>query len=219
MPAPIDLAGCTFGRLVVEELLLPRSRRGRLWRCRCVCGAEVTVCTASLRAGNTQSCGCLAKAVARKRVHDLTGQVFGRLEVLFLAEPISGRTAWTCRCSCGAEVAVLRQSLTQGLQQTCGKPGCYQTARPVPDVRCPSCPRVFAPRGNQKFCSRECRLASLRKPRDGQTCPCCGEWKDRTRCDAVYCSQRCQRRAMRLREGERLTQSRIRQVEKHWRNS
>ena len=62
-------AGDRYGRLtVVAETRLPntraRERHGHRTgppgaRCRCDCGAEVTVTAWSLTSGNTRSCGCL----------------------------------------------------------------------------------------------------------------------------------------------------------------
>jgi hypothetical protein len=54
----LDLVGSRFGRLAVESLAGPG-----VWLCRCDCGACVTATTANLRAGNTQSCGCLRREV------------------------------------------------------------------------------------------------------------------------------------------------------------
>lgn len=53
---------------------------------------------------------------------ELTGEVFGRLKVL---EPTAERTAdrsirWRCRCSCGREITVPANLLTQGRCQSCG---------------------------------------------------------------------------------------------------
>ena len=55
----INLEGQTFGRLTVRKDVGRSKRQDALWRCRCVCGNEVTVCTSKLRGGRTQSCGCL----------------------------------------------------------------------------------------------------------------------------------------------------------------
>lgn len=69
--------GDKFGALIVAgeaQSYLDGSgykRRRRL--CKCTCGKEVTVSDASLRSGNTRSCGCLQKRWAKsgnaKRVH------------------------------------------------------------------------------------------------------------------------------------------------------
>ena len=56
---------------------------------------------------------------SRKKV-DLTGQRYGRLTVLAPAENTGGRTAWLCRCDCGAEVVVRAQHLRTGHTKSCG---------------------------------------------------------------------------------------------------
>lgn len=57
----IDLTGVKFGRLAVIKQA-GRNKRGQIvWSCECDCGKEVVVCGASLRRGNTRSCGCLQR--------------------------------------------------------------------------------------------------------------------------------------------------------------
>lgn len=51
-----DLTGQRLGKLVVTERA-PSERQATCWRCRCDCGAEVTVRAAQLRAGRVLSCG------------------------------------------------------------------------------------------------------------------------------------------------------------------
>ena len=65
MPKFIDLTGRKYGRVTVLE----RARGCKpeepfvLWRCRCDCGTEFIVRGASLKNGNTKSCGCLRQEV------------------------------------------------------------------------------------------------------------------------------------------------------------
>lgn len=63
-PLAINLTGRVFGRL---RVLAPAGTNGRnaLWLCRCTCGAEARVDNRSLRRGNTRSCGCLRREMAR----------------------------------------------------------------------------------------------------------------------------------------------------------
>ena len=56
---------------------------------------------------------------SRKKV-DLTGQRYGRLTVLAPVENIGARTAWLCRCDCGAEVVVKTYHLRSGHTKSCG---------------------------------------------------------------------------------------------------
>ena len=61
-------------------------------------------------------------------IKDLTGQVFGRLTVLYRAENYISPTGkhhprWHCRCECGNEVDVNASSLRAGKTTSCG---CYR---------------------------------------------------------------------------------------------
>lgn len=50
----LDLTNQVFGRLTVQSIASSTS-----WTCVCQCGRSCVVPTASLRSGNTKSCGCL----------------------------------------------------------------------------------------------------------------------------------------------------------------
>lgn len=54
-----------FGRLKAIDLVKILPRKGSLWKCECSCGKEHIVSLASLRSGNTRSCGCLGRDVSR----------------------------------------------------------------------------------------------------------------------------------------------------------
>lgn len=56
-----DLTGEKFGRLKVLGLSPKKSGRKSYWVCECECGNEKLVRSDGLKAGNTQSCGCLKK--------------------------------------------------------------------------------------------------------------------------------------------------------------
>lgn len=70
-----------------------------------------------------------------KRVHDLTGQVFGDLTVVRYGgtrkTPNGTRyTSWFCVCSCGEEALKRAQDLKKGLVRSCGcKKGNYGDIR------------------------------------------------------------------------------------------
>lgn len=63
--ALINLTNQTFGRLTVlyrdTETEKLKKDRHAIWKCKCECGNEVSVVGKDLRAGKTQSCGCLQK--------------------------------------------------------------------------------------------------------------------------------------------------------------
>lgn len=69
---PEDLVGRVFGRLTVISIGPRKSDNAITWHCICNCGVEVTVRGASLRNGNTKSCGCLSSETATK-----TGTIHG----------------------------------------------------------------------------------------------------------------------------------------------
>lgn len=56
------------------------------------------------------------------RLHDLTGQRFGRLTVLY-REPennANNKVVWRCRCDCGADAIVIGSRLYTGKTKSCG---------------------------------------------------------------------------------------------------
>ena len=69
MSALKDLTGQRFGRLVVvgraDKITLNREA---VWNCQCDCGATVIVRGASLRKGDTKSCGCMRDEI-ESRIH------------------------------------------------------------------------------------------------------------------------------------------------------
>ena len=93
----IDLTGQRFGRLTVIRYD-HSEHSGAHWLCKCDCGKEKVAAGYSLRSGNTKSCGCLNSDASRAKLEkarealkarprkDLTGQRFGRLVVLGLAD-------------------------------------------------------------------------------------------------------------------------------------
>lgn len=114
-----DLCGQKFGRLTV----LNRERykgRADYWRCQCECGGVVVVRAGSLKAGASQSCGCLAAERARGSAAQLEGKRFGRLEILNRAKNKGRSAAWLCRCDCGNTTVVTTGELNRGRTQSCG---------------------------------------------------------------------------------------------------
>jgi len=70
MPKALDLFGDQYGRLTVIGPRVVIKRRV-YWTCRCECGTETVVFSGSLRAGRTNSCGCLRSelTVTRNTTH------------------------------------------------------------------------------------------------------------------------------------------------------
>jgi hypothetical protein len=72
--------------------------------------------------GRTISCGCFGReAAGKRRFHDLTGQVFGRLIVTNQWQRIRKKTHWLCQCSCGSPQKWIRRiDLLRGRTLSCG---------------------------------------------------------------------------------------------------
>jgi len=68
VPNKIDLAGKSFGRLLVIEQVESDIRGELRWRCQCVCGQEKIALGSNLRYGSTTSCGCYRTEVAIARL-------------------------------------------------------------------------------------------------------------------------------------------------------
>jgi len=96
--------GTKQGRWTILHKYIITDSGERKWLCRCDCGTERYVLERSLLYGGSQSCGCLRlEKVSETISHDLTGQIFGELNVLHRAEyqRKNGGIWWTCRCACG----------------------------------------------------------------------------------------------------------------------
>ena len=118
-----DLTGQRFGHLLVLKQLEDIDGWTQ-FLCKCDCGNEKIVKGICLKYGVTKSCGCLHKDAVRKTTfEDLTGQRFGKLQVISLAESKYDKLHWLCRCDCGNETIVSTSGLKTGHTQSCG---CYQ---------------------------------------------------------------------------------------------
>lgn len=71
MTKKLDLVGLRFGRLLVIEDAGRNKFGAALWRCKCDCGRVIVVRGASLRCGETKSCGCLHDEKAAERASKL----------------------------------------------------------------------------------------------------------------------------------------------------
>lgn len=112
----MDLTGQTYGRWTVLKEALKNPHGGRQWKCRCTCGREKIINHGNLRGGKSKSCGCNPGS----NLLDLTGQTYGRLTVLEVAEPKGKNRYWKCRCFCGNEVVANQSALRSGSKESCG---------------------------------------------------------------------------------------------------
>ena len=118
----VDLTGRRFGRWTVIRRDGHSSNGHVRWYCACDCGNYGYVDSTCLLHGHSYSCGCYQKDRVREALlHDLTGQVFGKLTVMHLAQNKNSKgTKWTCRCECGRIVDIAATSLVNGLSNSCG---------------------------------------------------------------------------------------------------
>lgn len=56
----------------------------------------------------------------KNKVHDLTGEKFGKLEVIGIADTGTRKTYWLCKCECGNYKNVRSDSLICGAIKSCG---------------------------------------------------------------------------------------------------
>lgn len=102
-----DMIGQHFGEWEVLSY-----HGNMMWLCRCSCGVTREVLGRNLRNGTSTSCG---HAGSTKRI-DLTGQIFGELEVIEYA----GDKYWWCRCSCNKIKRIHGAKLRNGMIKSCG---------------------------------------------------------------------------------------------------
>jgi len=119
----IDLAGQVFGRWTVIQKA--ESKHGQtMWLCKCICGEEGTINGYTLVHRVSTSCGCHRIQLIKSRAVDITGQVFGRWTALkefgYTNTGRKRKPLWLCRCECGTERVILRESLRAGTSKSCG---------------------------------------------------------------------------------------------------
>ncbi len=121
----VDIAGETFGRLMVTGRAANNHGGKARWECVCECGNSAVVVGEKLRRGHTKSCGCLVREVRDGfRRHDLTGQTFGLLTVVAFSHlgenGDKGAAFWTCVCECGNTTIAKARRLKSGEKKSCG---------------------------------------------------------------------------------------------------
>ena len=93
----------------------PDKKRGH-WLCRCECGTEKYVRSASLYYGTSKSCG----NCSRPKPHDKIGKWELLYSEVHKTESGASATFWFCRCECGTEKFVSQHSLVDGTSKSCG---------------------------------------------------------------------------------------------------
>ncbi len=137
---------------------------------------------------------------------DITGQIFGRFEVLeFSHSNEKCKAVWLCRCSCGNEKEVPGWRLRNGSVKSCG---CQlkehltkEKSKPFPICSYPGCDNKVK-RRDLKFCSHKCATQSnvgVARPESHRRkfvqCEQCGaefETGGKLRKASKFCSRECQ---------------------------
>lgn len=109
----LELKGKRFGKLVVVEEMAERKSGHVMWHCVCDCGVEKVIRGASLKSGNTNSCGCLSTKVKKN-------EKYGKLTAIERLKDDEGLWKWRCLCDCGNETMVLGGNLIMGNTKSCG---------------------------------------------------------------------------------------------------
>lgn len=117
---PTIKIGFRVGMLTVTARTGQRKSGYTIWRCRCDCGGFIDLDTRCLQRGTVTDCGCVS--VVRPGMLDLTGQRFGKLVCLRLADEKdkSGNTQWECQCDCGNTCLAAVSQLRSGYKKSCG---------------------------------------------------------------------------------------------------
>lgn len=121
-----DELGNRYGQLTVLSRAENNARGDAQWVCSCDCGKTIVVLGKSLRSGNTKSCGCLQKNIARAQGLKNTaqfkiGQRFGDLTVLRRVPGDKNKLGlFECKCDCGNIIFVRTAQLSYQKIRSCG---------------------------------------------------------------------------------------------------
>lgn len=122
----VDLTGKKINMLTILEIdkdeTLKRKNYKTYWVCKCDCGNITTAEGSLIKSNHIKSCGCLQKKIAREsNFKDLTGQKFGRLNVIRFIKTEKKNTYWECNCDCGTKnLKILSGNLIRGNTKSCG---------------------------------------------------------------------------------------------------
>ena len=120
-----DLSGQKYNMLTVVERIKIDGNPKTFWKCICDCGNETIVPAGDLKLGKVKSCGCLKRSLEVSQVEDLTGQRFGKLTAIEMADWIyypngQRKATWKCACDCGNTTVAKAAYLKDGRKLSCG---------------------------------------------------------------------------------------------------
>lgn len=118
-----DLTGQKFGRLFVNSMEWGEDGKG-IAHCICDCGNTISVNSADMSCGHTQSCGCLQRERASEtNTKDWTG-VTSSTGITFLRQAKKNNTGqwlWECKCGmCSNTFIILPATVMDGTTASCG---------------------------------------------------------------------------------------------------
>ena len=124
----IDYTGMRAGKATVlyraPDLVLPSGQKHTAWHCCCDCGQEFDTYASKL--SSKKDLVMCQDCKIESRVHDLTGKIFGDLQVIRrMNDQVSNdgkrrKIMWLCKCSCGKEVIKEGKTLANGHTTSCG---------------------------------------------------------------------------------------------------
>jgi hypothetical protein len=121
----IDLSNQKFGHIKAIKPTDKRNMGSVIWKCVCDCGNTCYFSARKLKESTkSKSCGCKPTS----NIKDLTGQVFGGLEVLEITDRRrkhgkngGGSVVWKCKChDCGRECYMSSRTLLINQATSCG---------------------------------------------------------------------------------------------------
>lgn len=93
-----------------------KKKHDTTWLALCECGNFRHVTSHQITSGSARHCGCKP----HRKVKDLTGKRFGKLEVIGHGRKDTGKFAWKCQCDCGDIRLYIGCHLQSGKQTDCG---------------------------------------------------------------------------------------------------
>lgn len=117
-----DMKGLRFGRLTVVEMVGFTEHKSAIWKCVCDCGRSHNYCQDTLaRKKHPVACPqCTKDDMYLGRVKNLTGQIFGDLEVIGIEKDDKGHYKQLCQCSCGNKILAKTNNLLNNRVSSCG---------------------------------------------------------------------------------------------------
>lgn len=129
------IPGVMFGKWEVIKMTEERPFGNIGYLCRCVCGTERVVDSASLRRGTSTSCGCTLVQRNKDRAIDLVGYESENYKVIAKSVSKDSGIMWKCLCRCGNYFYASASHIKNNSIKSCG---CirnkYGTYKPIAEL-------------------------------------------------------------------------------------